>query len=75
MKHKLTQSKAKEIMRHGEVRGKKLTKKQRGFFGAKAGGAKMKKLHNPQSPYGSQPAKATSSSTPRYTARGKMNVL
>lgn len=40
---KLTASKAKEILSHGEVRGHKLTKKQRGFFGARAGGAKYKK--------------------------------
>jgi hypothetical protein len=31
--------KAKEIMRHGEVRGRELTPKQKGFFGARAGGA------------------------------------
>ena len=30
--------KAKKILRHGEVRGKKLSKRQRGFFGARAGG-------------------------------------
>lgn len=29
---------AKEILRHGEVHGKKLTKKQKGYFGAIAGG-------------------------------------
>lgn len=42
-KHKLTQAKAKEILRHGEVRGHSLTKKQKRFFGARAGGARMKK--------------------------------
>ena len=31
--------KAKKILRHGEVRGKILTKAQRGFFGARAGEA------------------------------------
>jgi hypothetical protein len=30
-------AKAKEILRHGEVHGKPLTKKQRGMFGAAAG--------------------------------------
>ena len=35
----LSQEKAKEILEHGEVHGKKLTKKQRGFFGARASGA------------------------------------
>ena len=34
----LTKKKAKKMLRHGKVRGKKLTKKQRGFFGARAGG-------------------------------------
>lgn len=48
-KKKVMKKKAKEILRHGEVRGKKLTKAQKGFFGARAGGApeaekKKKKL-------------------------------
>lgn len=43
---KLTRKKAKKILRHGSVRGKKLTKKQRGFFGARAGGKKKKKVTN-----------------------------
>jgi len=30
---------AKEILRHGKVHGKKLTKKQKRYFGAIAGGA------------------------------------
>ena len=34
----VSKTKAKKIIRHGKVRGKKLSKKQRGFFGAKAGG-------------------------------------
>ena len=38
-KKKLTRKKARKILRHGSVRGKKLTKKQKGFFGARAGGA------------------------------------
>lgn len=37
-KKKVSKRKAKKILRHGRVRGKKLTKKQRGFFGARAGG-------------------------------------
>lgn len=32
-KKKLTSQKAREILRDGSVRGKKLTKKQKGFFG------------------------------------------
>ena len=43
MAKKLTKKKAKKILRHGSVRGKKLTKKQKGFFGAKAGGQKLRK--------------------------------
>jgi len=35
---RVSKPKAKEILRHGEIRGHKLTKKQRGFFGARAGG-------------------------------------
>jgi hypothetical protein len=33
--------KAKKILKDGEVRGKPLTGKQEGFFGARAGGAPM----------------------------------
>ena len=40
---KLTKAKAKKILRHGEVHGHKLTKKQKGFFGARAGGKRRKK--------------------------------
>lgn len=43
MAKKLTKKKAKIILTEGSVRGKKLTKKQKGFFGAIAGGAKMVK--------------------------------
>lgn len=43
MAKKLTQAKAKKILRHGEVHGKPLTKKQKGLFGAKAGGQKLRK--------------------------------
>jgi len=41
--HKLTRAKAKKILRHGKVRGKKLTPKQKRFMGARAGGAPVKK--------------------------------
>jgi hypothetical protein len=37
-KHTPTKRKAKKILKHGEVRGKALTKKQRGLFGLIAGG-------------------------------------
>ena len=40
---KLTQKKAKKILKHGSVRGHKLTKKARGFMGARAGGAPVKR--------------------------------
>lgn len=39
----VTRAKAKKILKHGTVHGKKLTKAQKGFFGARAGGAKRKK--------------------------------
>ena len=39
---KLTKAKAKKILRDGSVRGKKLTTKQKAFFGARAGGARRK---------------------------------
>ena len=39
----LTRKKAKTILREGEVRGRKLTKAQRGFFGARAGGAPVRR--------------------------------
>ena len=38
--HKVSQQKAKTILRHGEVRGKSLTKKQEGLFGVIASGKK-----------------------------------
>lgn len=40
---KLTAKKAKTILRDGTVRGHKLTKKQKGFFGLIAGGGKPRK--------------------------------
>jgi hypothetical protein len=43
MPYKLTKKKAKKILSHGSVRGKKLTGKQKRFMGAKAGGSKMRK--------------------------------
>lgn len=42
-KKKLTAKKAKKILKDGSVRGHKLTKKQKKFFGAVAGGAKPRK--------------------------------
>jgi len=36
--HKLTQAKAKKILKHGEVHDKPLTPKQKRFMGARAGG-------------------------------------
>ncbi|MGH8744530.1 MAG: hypothetical protein ACREUY_09665 [Burkholderiales bacterium] len=45
MSKHLTSGKAREILHHGTVRGHKLTKKQRGLFGAVAGG-KSFKVHN-----------------------------
>ncbi|KKN19514.1 hypothetical protein LCGC14_0945010 [marine sediment metagenome] len=38
----VTKAKAKKILRHGAVHGKPLTKKQRGLFGARAGGKSRK---------------------------------
>jgi len=40
--HKLTSSKAKKILSDGSVRGKKLSRKQKRFFGAIAGGQKAR---------------------------------
>ncbi len=42
MPGKLTKAKAKKILKHGKVRGKKLTAKQRRFMGAKASGRKKR---------------------------------
>ena len=38
----VTKAKAKKILRHGSVHGKPLSKKQKGFFGARAGGKRRK---------------------------------
>lgn len=43
MAKKLTQKKAKAILRHGSVRGHKLTAAQKRLFGARAGGARLRK--------------------------------
>ncbi len=40
--HALTEQKAKEILRDGAVHGKPITPKQRGYFGAVAGGKNKK---------------------------------
>jgi hypothetical protein len=40
---RLTRKKARKILRHGSVRGKKLTGKQKRFLGAVAGGEKPRK--------------------------------
>ena len=42
-KKKLTKAKAKKILRDDSARGKKLTAKQKRFFGAIAGGQKLRK--------------------------------
>ena len=41
--HKLSSAKAKKILSDGTVRGKKLSKKQKRFFGAIAGGQKPRR--------------------------------
>ena len=43
MAKKLTKAKAKLILKEGVARGKKLTAKQKAFFGARAGGKKIVK--------------------------------
>ncbi len=40
----LTSTKARKILRDGSVRGNPLTKKQKGFLGAKAGGNRLSRL-------------------------------
>jgi len=39
----VTKSKARKILKHGSAHGKALTKKQKGFFGARAGGAPVRR--------------------------------
>lgn len=41
-KHKLTKEKAREILKHGTVRGHPLTERQRGLFGAIISGARLR---------------------------------
>jgi len=43
MAHPVSKKKAREILRHGEVRGHKLSKKQKGLFGAIAGGSPLRR--------------------------------
>ncbi len=43
MKKKLSATKAKKMLKDGTVRGHKLTKKQKGYFGLIAGGKKPRK--------------------------------
>ena len=38
----VSKAKAKKILREGEIGGRTLTKRQRGFFGARAGGAPVR---------------------------------
>lgn len=38
----VSKRKAREILRHGAVRGHRLTRAQRGFFGARASGKKRR---------------------------------
>ena len=45
MRHgQVSMNKAKEILRHGSVRGHRLTRRQRGFLGARAGGSPLRGL-------------------------------
>jgi hypothetical protein len=46
----LSSEKAKKILSDGEVRGTPLTSKQRGFMGARAGGAPLKPGNTPPAP-------------------------
>ena len=39
----VSKAKAKKILKEGIIRGKKLTPKQKRFFGARAGGAPVKR--------------------------------
>lgn len=43
MPRKLGQKKARKMLRHGKVRGRKITPRQRKFFGWVAGGRKPRK--------------------------------
>lgn len=43
-----SKAKAREILRDGTVHGKALTKRQRGFFGAIAGGKRIRRKKKPK---------------------------
>lgn len=43
-----TQAKAREMLRHGEARGHKLTRKQKGLLGLIAGGGKPTRMRRPK---------------------------
>lgn len=45
-----SKEKAKEILRHGEVRGEPLTPKQKGLFGLIAGGKKPTRIGKKKRP-------------------------
>lgn len=40
----VSRAKAKKVLRHGKVRGKRLTKRQKGLFGVIAGGKKLTRV-------------------------------
>lgn len=61
-----SKAKAKEFLKDGSVRGKELTKKQRGLFGAIAGGQRVRGAGHQGSPFEFAP-------TPKFMARGKLN--
>ena len=44
----ITQEKAKEMLRHGTVHGKKISKKQKGLFGLIAGGKRPTQIKKPK---------------------------
>lgn len=44
----VTKAKAKKILKDGKIRGKKLTKKQRGYFGRIASGKPLTKTKKKQ---------------------------
>ena len=43
----VTKKKAREILRHGEIGGKPLTKRQKDYFGDRAGGQPEKPARKP----------------------------
>ncbi len=42
----VSREKAREILRHGEVRGKRLSKRARGFFGMRAAGRPLRRVRD-----------------------------